>query len=389
MDRLRICFFFHRFDGGGAERMTVLLANELVRLEHEVSILIRHNKGPVKCLLNPAIHILDMGLPENGKLRKNFGNICWLRQVLRSGKFDVLLSVTAEMSQVAAFATYMLHPCIPLISVVHSTLSQEVHSFQHIREKLFPLLNRRYDRVITVSEAVREDYIMLCNALPEQVVTVYNPVINKAFWNSVETELEHPWLEGRREYKVIVLAGRFCEAKNHTLMLKTMKLLRNQGDFRLILLGDGELREQLEEQARLDGIREVVDFVGFVPNPASYFRKADVVALSSRFEGLPSVLVEALAVGAKVVSTDCPSGPREILEDGKFGILVEPGNPEAFANGILHALAWKPDREMLQQRALDFTDKRAAEGYLQVVRETIARHKGRRKHAQKTHTSLG
>ncbi|MCM1134498.1 MAG: glycosyltransferase [Clostridium sp.] len=389
MDKLRICFFFHRFDGGGAEKMTVILANELARQGHEVSILIRHDKGPVKQMVSSKVHILNMGLPEKGKIRKNFGNICWLRKILRPGQFDVLLSVTAEMSQVAALTTYMLRRRIPLVSVVHSTLSQEVHSFQRVREWLFPLLNRRYDKVIAVSEAVRRDYIALCNASPEQVVTVYNPIISEQFWKFTEMEPQHPWLEEGRKFKVIVLAGRFCEAKNHTLMLDALRLLRAQGDYRLILLGDGELREQLVEKVKHSGIEEAVDFVGFVQNPAAYFSKADVVALSSRYEGLPSVLVEALAVGAKIVSTDCPSGPREILQEGKFGILVKPGNPDALAMGILCALTWNPDREALRQRALDFTDKQAIEGYLRVIHETITYQCERKNHAQKADTSLG
>lgn len=372
MDKLRICFFFHRFDNGGAERMTVVLANELARQGHEITILIRHDKGPAKQLLSPEVRILDMGLPEEGKLRKNLGNIRWLRRVLRPGRFDALLSVTAEMSQVAALATYALSPRIPLISVVHSTLSQERHSFQAIRERLFPVLDRRYDRVIAVSEAVRKDYIALCGAPPEKVETVYNPVIHQGFWEQLEAEPRHPWLPDNREYKVIVLAGRLCEAKNHALMLEAMKRLKERGEkVRLILLGDGELRERLEEQARRDGLNDTVDFAGFVPNPAAYFKRADLVALSSRYEGLPTVLVEALAVGARIVSTDCPSGPREILRDGALGVLVKPGDPEALAGGVLRALAWEPDRAALRERALDFTAERAGEEYLRVIREAL------------------
>ncbi len=379
MGKLRICFFFHRFDGGGAERMTVVLANELARQGHEVTILIRHNKGPVKQILSPIVQVLDMNLPEAGKLRKNLGNLGWLRRVLRPGRFDVLLAVTAEMSQVAALASYMVSPRIPLISVVHNTLSQEVHSFQAVRERLFPMLNRRYDRVIAVSEGVREDYIALCGALPEQAVTVYNPVIGESFWKQTETEPQHPWLAEGRDFHVLVLVGRLCRAKNHALMLEAMKGLREYGKFRLILLGDGELREQLKEQIRRDKLNDVVDLAGFVPNPAAYFRKADLVVLSSRYEGLPTVLVEALAVGAKVVSTDCPSGPREILKNGELGILVEPGNPQALTEGILHALTWEPDREALRRRALDFTDQRAVAGYLRVICETAQLCRGEKK----------
>lgn len=389
MDRLRICFFFHRFDNGGAERMTVALANELARQGHGVTILIRHDKGPVRSLLSPAVQILDMGLPERGKLRKNAGNLRWLRRVLRPGRFDVLLSVTAEMSQVAALASYALSPRIPLISVVHSTLSQEVHSFQSIRERLFPVLDRRYDRVIAVSEAVREDYITLCGTSPERVAAVYNPVINDRFWEQTRIPPRHPWLAEDRDWRVIVLAGRFCRAKNHSLMLKAMKKLDQQGKFRLILLGGGELRAQLEAEVREAGLRDVVDFAGVVPNPGAYFQRADVVALSSRYEGLPTVLVEALAVGAKIVSTDCPSGPREILKDGALGVLVEPEDPEALAGGVLRALAWEPDRDALRARALDFTARRAAEGYLQVIGQTLAQCRGRGEHVQKTGAHLG
>ncbi len=105
------------------------------------------------------------------------------------------------------------------------------------------------------------------------------------------------------------------------------------------------------------------------------------MALSSRFEGLPTVLIEALAVGAKVVSTDCPSGPREILKGGTFGVLVQPGDPQALADGVLRALQWEPDREALRRQALNFTDARAAEGYLRVIRETLAQCTGREPYA--------
>ena len=121
---------------------------------------------------------------------------------------------------------------------------------------------------------MREDYIALCHAFPEQIIAVYNPVISEEFWKHAETEPQHPWLEDNREFKVIVSAGRLCEAKNHTLMLEAMRRLKEQGDYRLILLGSGELREKLVEQAQRSDIDRIVDFAGFVQNPGRLFPKS-------------------------------------------------------------------------------------------------------------------
>lgn len=375
MKKYRICIFFHRFDSGGAERMTIHLANALAEEGHLVTLLMRYGYGPLKELVSDKVTIEDMKLPERGKVRKNLLNIVKLRQVMRSDKYDVLLAVTAEMSQIASVAAFFTEKRMPLISIVHSTLSQEVHSFQKIREWGFPFFNKQYDRVIAVSEMVRRDYCRLCRAKPEQTVTIYNPVIDAQFEQRAREQISHPWLIPGRPFVTLVQAGRLCEAKNHRLMLRALELLNCKGDFRLILLGEGELMEELRAETERRKLVERVDFVGYTDNSLPYLRQADIIVLSSRFEGLPTVVIEALALGKKLVCTDCPSGIREILNDEGLGILVQNNEPSALAKGICRAVGWKPDKMALQRRGMDFTVQKSMESYLAVIHEVCEKRK--------------
>ena len=355
--------------------MTVYLANALAEEGHQVTLLMRYGYGPARKLVSNKVSIEDMRLPENGKIRKNLLNIVCLCQVMRSGQYDVLLAVTAEMSQIASLAAFFTKKKIPLISVVHSTLSQEVHSFQKIRECFFPFFNRQYDRVIAVSEMVRKDYCKVCRAKQGQTVTVYNPVVDLKVSERAQEKINHPWLLPGHPYVTLVQAGRLCEAKNHSLMLQTLEILNRSGDFRLILLGDGELKEELKAEVRLRNLTEKVDFTGYVDNPLPYIRLADITVLSSRFEGLPTVVIEALVLGKKIVCTDCPSGIREILNDDGLGILVRNNDPLALAKGIQRALVWKPDVPALIRRGSDFSVRRSMEGYLSVIHDACEKGK--------------
>lgn len=363
----KICIFMHGFDGGGAEKMTVLLANALHKLGHKVVFCVRYDQGENRYLLDNEIPVWDMKLSELSKIKKNLKNVRILREILRKNEFDVMLSITSEMSQVAAMATWFNKRRMPLIGVIHNTLSQEVHSFQKIREIMFPVVHRRMDAMIAVSEAVRKDYIQLCNANTNTVFTVYNPVVFDKIFQMAKEETNHPWLVKNRKWKTLILAARLSYQKNHILMLRSLKLLLKNGDYRLILLGIGELQEELKEFCRENGLQEHVDFYGYVNNPYAFYANADGVVLSSRFEGLPTVLIEALACGSKIISVDCPSGPREILCDGKYGTLVSMNDAAALADGIRDAMGQEVDRNALRKRAMDFSVENSVNGYLKVM----------------------
>lgn len=372
---MRICVFMHRFDDGGAEKVTICLLNELQKLGHEITLLMRYDEGPARELLSPQIRVLNMDLPVSGKLKKNIRNVQYLCRVMKSGDYDLMLAILSDMSQVAAVSKWICRGNLPLISVVHSTLSIEKISFPKVRHFLAKFFDRQYDRVFAVSEAVRQDYLSYCGCREEKAVTIYNPIVNDALLEKAKERPDHPWLREGREFTTLLLVGRLSYPKNHPLMFQTLKLLRERGDYRLILLGEGELRQELTELVREMELEPWVDFHGFDKNPYGYMGHCDCVVLSSHYEGLPTVVVEALACGSRMVSVDCPSGPREILEGGKYGVLVEPGDPEQLRDGILQAMQTQPDREVLVGRAMDFTVENAVKKYEDELCRTLNRSK--------------
>ena len=357
----------HWFSDGGAERMTIFLANALCEKGYEVSFLIRHNDGAMKPMLHPDINVLDMKLPRKGKIIKNLRNIIYLRKAMSRKETGILFSITAEMSQVAAIASLTCHKRVPLVSVVHNTLSQETHSFQKVREFLYPFLNRRYDKVVAISETVAQDYRKLCYARERQVEIISNPVISDEVFRLAGLESGHPWLASKRSWKTLVQAGRLSEQKNHRLSFQALAMLRKKEDYRLILLGIGEKEMELRKLSRDLQIEDAVDFVGYVYNPYAYFREADALILSSRYEGLPTVLIEGLACGSRIVSVDCPSGPYEILEGGRLGTLVPMEDPDGLAEGIRKSMEKEPDRQQLRKRALDFTREASVKKYIRLI----------------------
>ncbi len=360
---MRICIFVHRFDDGGAEKTTIRLANEMAALGHEMTLAVRYDYGPLRSMAADNVCILDMKLPENGKLRKNIKNVAILRKIINSGEYDILMAVLAEMAEVAAVAHALGGKGTPLVCVLHSTLSVEKTSFHRIRHSFHRFFDRQYAGVIAVSEAVRKDYIKNCKAAEDKVVTIYNPLIDQNIALLAAKRPDHPWLSEKRRFKTLLMVGRLSYPKNHELMFKTLKLLLMDGDFRLILLGDGERKAELEGMAKEMGLKANIDFAGYRDNPFGYMAFCDCLVLSSHYEGLPSVLVEGLACGCRIVSVDCPSGPAEILEGGRYGVLVPPEDAQALKDGIIRALKDTPCRETLIRRAKDFSVSGAVQAY--------------------------
>ena len=237
-----------------------------------------------------------------------------------------------------------------------------------------PLLRRVYpwaDAIIAVSHGVADGLAEFAGIPRERVTTIYNPIVTPGLHAGARAPLDHPWF--RPDAPPVVLGvGRLVPQKDFPTLLRAFARVRAQRLAYLVILGEGKRRGELETLAATLGITEDTAMPGFVENPYAYLARAAVFALSSVREGLPAVLIEALACGCPVVSTDCPSGPAEVLAGGKYGRLVPVGDEAALARAICATLEKAPPRERLIERGRFFSGDRAVEQYERLLLGTNA-----------------
>ena len=226
---------------------------------------------------------------------------------------------------------------------------------------------RRADRIVACSRGVAADWARAARIPAGRITTIHNPVVPPGLEDLAAAPLDHRFFGGEGALPVVLGAGRLVEQKDFPTLLRAFALVREREPARLVILGEGEERERLERLAASLGLSGEVDFPGFVENPYAYLARAAVLALSSRWEGLPTILIAGLACGCPVVSTDCPFGPSEILEDGAWGRLVPVGDPVALADALVATLREPPSREGLRQRGRSFSVERAAREYARLV----------------------
>jgi glycosyltransferase involved in cell wall biosynthesis len=222
------------------------------------------------------------------------------------------------------------------------------------------------DGIVAVSNGVADDYVHTTGIQSNRISIIYNPVITPALYKKAHEPFEHPWLTPK-EPPVILSVGRLTEQKDYSTLIRAFAKVREKRPARLLILGEGELRKDLESLMRKLHLENDMALPGFVKNPYQYMAKASVFALSSKWEGLPTVLIEALAIGIPVVSTNCKSGPDEILRNGRLGKLVPVGEVMALADAISESLSKsKPNIrcETLEQ----FERSWAIEEYLKILK---------------------
>ncbi len=313
----------------------VNLAHGFSKRGVQVDIVLAKADGVFLSCIPAGVEVFDLGV------ERVYRAVPGLVRYLRMRRPDALLSALTHANFVAVVGRLVAGVPARTVVAVHSTLSVEVDQTRGLKGKVIPglasLLYRRADRVIAVSAGVADD-LARCVSLPrKKIAVVYNPVVTPDLLARANEPLDHPWFsEG--EPPVVLSVGRLTAAKDYSTLIRAFALVRRKRAARLMILGEGDERPHLEALAGELGLEEDVALPGFVENPYAYMRRARVVVLSSRWEGLPTVLIEALAVGANVVSADCPSGPREILEEGRWGRLVPVGDVDALAEAILCSL---------------------------------------------------
>ncbi len=358
-----VAIYMHDFSGGGVERQTLTLARELLTSGLAVSLVVHRIQGELVSQIPRGLRVVEL----NG--RRTLHDIPLLARFLRREQPDVLLTNVDHNNIAGLLAKVLSGRRTKVIICQHNALAGEFAVHERWTYRLMPLAYRLLSPFVAaaagVSDGISAELVRAAGIPRRKVVTIYNAVVGQDFQARAAQEPTHPWLcDGSKP--VLVTAGRLVWQKDHETLLRAMALHRQSGGTgKLLVLGTGPLQASLAEQVRALHLDDAVDFVGFQANPLPWFRRADAFVLSARSEGFGNVLVEAMGCGTPVISTDCDYGPREILADGRFGMLVPPRDPQALADVISSALDLRArfPAELLRERAAAFSTAACADGF--------------------------
>lgn len=354
----RIALVLPSLGAGGAERVAVTLAHGLLGRGHAIDMVLAQASGPLCDLLPPGVRIINL---KSGRLRDTIRPLAGYIEDERPAALHVSMW---PLTVHAVAARLLARRAARLVLVDHVHLSEEARTYGAARRRALrasvAVAYPRADARVAVSSGVADDLARLGRLRRRSVEVVHNPIPLAPPNPAVVPDWSG---DGAR----VLYVGSLKPQKNVALLLAAFRRLTAEIPARLAIVGDGVLRSALAAEADRLGIAGQVCFAGFVVDPAGWYASADVLAVSSDYEGFCNVIVEALGHGLPVVSTDCPSGPAEILGDGRFGRLVPPGDAEALAAGLREALRAPADRTRLRARAAEFAPDRAVARYAELL----------------------
>ncbi|GAB4524354.1 MAG: glycosyltransferase [Pleurocapsa sp.] len=357
----KVAIFLTALDGGGAEKVMLNLAQGFIESGISVDLLLVKAEGSYLSQIPPEVKLIDF--QAHRLLSSIFSLISYLKT-----KQPQALITALDTNVIAAWLRRWGGISTTTIVTVHNNLSLESRHAKSIKRKLTAKFARWFygwaDNIVAVSHGVAQDLLKI--GLPkEKIKVIYNPIVTSELMKKLQEQnsLDSSWF-APGEPPVILGVGRLNEQKDFPTLIKAFAQLRQQQSVRLIILGEGEERSNLQALIEELDITQDVALPGFVDNPYIYMANATVLVLSSAWEGFGNVLVEAMAAGTPVVSTDCPSGPAEILANGKYGKLVAVGNKKELAQAIEKTIQQKSNPDILRQRANDFTLKQAIMHYV-------------------------
>jgi glycosyltransferase involved in cell wall biosynthesis len=362
MSERRIAFFVPTLAGGGAERVALNLLKGMSEQNIQLDLVLADATGPYLDQVPAGVRLIDLG---TGRVTRA---IPALAKYLKETQPVALLSHMNHANVAAILAKELARSKAKLVVVEHDTLSA-VKSGVRRGRFLPPAMKWLYPRassIVGVSQGVSTDLDSTLGFKPGTVKTVYNPVISPDLIAKANAPVDHPWFQPGQP-PVFLAVGRFTLQKDFSNLIRAFGILRATTDARLIILGEGDLRGDLEAEIAALGLGNDVSLPGFVQNPYAYMSNSTAFVLSSRWEGLPTVLIEAMACGCAVVATDCPSGPDEILGSGQYGILVPIENATALAAAMIKTIADPLDRSNSIERGMYFSTDRAVSNYLDLL----------------------
>lgn len=343
----------------------MLLAEGLAGDGWDVDLVLVKGEGTTELPRNVEVVDLDSARARNA--------IAGLRRYVKRARPDAIVAIAFEQDVTAALALLGMRRRPALVLTVHAPVSWYLglkHGISRwLLAKTMKTLFRTADAVVGVSHGLAHELDAM-GWSATRAHPIYNPVLPPDFEALADEPVAHPWLLDKA-VPTIIAVGRLSAVKNYPLLLAAFSMLRGEVDARLIIVGDGECREEVEALIASSPHRDSITLLGEVANPYPHIRAADLLVLSSDFEGFGNVLVEAMVLGTPVVSTDCPFGPREILEAGKWGRLVPVGDAAALAQAMREELSGP--RGLGISRARQFTEKTAAAAYGDLLRDVIDR----------------
>ena len=356
---------FISFSGeGGVERMVSTLIGEFCTQGFSVDVLLAKARGEHLQRLTPSTNKIKLGSDHT------WLTLWPLVRYLKKERPAALLAVKHRALIVALLARKIAGVDTRIVGRLGTHVSTALASKPAWRQKLWFKTMRQFypwaDQLIPVAQGVADDILKITDMDKNKLSVIRNPVVTQNILQQANAPLAHTWFENK-SIPVILGVGRFTRQKDFPTLIRAFALVRKQRPCRLIILGKGADQQACRELTIELGISDDVDFPGFDANPFRYMKQADLFVLSSAWEGSPNVLCEALAVGTPVVSTRCPSGPNEILQEGKYGPLVDVGDVEGLAEAMANTLNHPLTTETLKEAVEEYTAEKSAIHYLKAL----------------------
>lgn len=350
---------------GGVEKMMVNLINQIATYaELKIDLLLIRDSSDFLKLLSPEVNQIKLGS------RHSASSIFPIRRYLLNNHPDAILVAKERAGKSALIARFLAGNSCKVVLRLGTNLSTAMQGkswlsrffrFQSIRF-FYP----HFNAIVAVSQGVARDTQQISGVLMDNIHVIRNPVITDKLLTLSQIPPAHPWLVEKTD-PVILGIGRLTRQKGFDTLIRAFALINQTIPSRLVILGDGNLRQQLVDLAIELGVGDRVDFPGFSDNPYSILRAADLFILSSRWEGSPNALTEAMALGTQIVSTNCPSGPSELLQQGNIAPLVAVDDVEALAEAAIEVLRNPVDKVRIVSAVAEYHPEIAAKAYLSLL----------------------
>jgi glycosyltransferase involved in cell wall biosynthesis len=357
----KLAFLLPNLNGGGAERVALRLITSFIQAGYRVELVLVEKRGELLEVVPEGVEIIDL------KAARMRSAILPLMRYFRDRPPHAIQVRLWPLTVVGIIARQLARSRVRIVVSDHIALSKQ-YGDNPLTLALLKLSTRFFypkaDARVVVAKGSADDLAQLSGISRSSIEVIYNPVTLPPVDPAADPAIEALW--GSRKGRILTV-GSLKSQKNHELLIRSFAKLRRRRPAKLMILGEGELRASLEELARVEGVAEDVIFPGFTTNPWPYYQSADMFVLSSDYEGYPNVLVEAMRCGLTVVSTDCESGPNEILDGGTFGRLVPVGDEQALADAMELGLTSPLEPDLMKERAEKLSGSATTERYLRLL----------------------